>query len=318
MPALFDILLIDDDKDMFHSIKNFAFDKGVKLRFALTLEDGLELLEKNNKILGIILDGKGIIKKTDSPPNPTSAFVHESILQIALLEQKMHKVWPKCVLTAFIDDLFESLDKRIPIFDKKKVAIYENERHRLFDSLIVQIEDSDAVILRKKYRYLFDLMMEKYVPKGTDNSLFKCLSLGENQIISQEDFNLIRSKLLEMILYQLNNVSSNDFPDILFHPQNKNPDFTRFSRYFKGMEIHDYQNKKQILVNGTENNLSRIPNEACAAFDFIKDVTNKKSHYDHHEGYLKHLYQACLYSWISFFLWYVSWVDKKIAENKGT
>ena len=149
--TVYDILMIDDDQDNYHSLKNFASEKNVVLQYSRTLEEGMEELKSNTRILGIILDGKGLLHKDQSDSEANAAFVHEALSQIKLLEERRGKIYPICVLTAWYDNLKESLEPRgIKVFDKKKLAIDENQKDELFSYLMVQATDSVEYIIRSK------------------------------------------------------------------------------------------------------------------------------------------------------------------------
>ncbi len=81
-----EILMIDDDKDNYDSLRNFAARQNIYLRYSKSLEEGLAQLKENDKIVGLILDGKGFITAVQEKGSESSNFVHEALTQIALFE----------------------------------------------------------------------------------------------------------------------------------------------------------------------------------------------------------------------------------------
>ncbi len=75
MSTIITVLMIDDDKDNFDSLKNKAALKGIQLKYAESLEDMLDELKINLEVDAVILDGKGFrkIEKDICPTIPARA-----------------------------------------------------------------------------------------------------------------------------------------------------------------------------------------------------------------------------------------------------
>ncbi|RYE39543.1 MAG: hypothetical protein EOP48_25655, partial [Sphingobacteriales bacterium] len=198
--TVYDLLMIDDDIDNYHALKNYAYEQQVVLKYARTLEEGMQELQTSNRILGIILDGKGLLYKGQHDHQTSAAFVHEAITQISLLEQKRGKTYPKCVLTAWYDNLKESLEGRgIKIFDKKKLANDPAVKKDLFHYLTVQAKDSTEYSIRKKFQSIFSLLDEKYIQADADNAFYRACMAVDSGNADPSDYTIIR-QLYEMVL----------------------------------------------------------------------------------------------------------------------
>lgn len=298
--TVYDILMIDDDQDNYHSLKNFASEKNVVLQYSRTLEEGMEVLKSNTRILGIILDGKGLLHKDQSDSEANAAFVHEALSQIKLLEERRGKIYPICVLTAWYDNLKESLEpRRIKVFDKKKLAIDENQKDELFSYLMVQATDSVEYIIRSKYEAIFKFMDSKFMPANADNAFYKCCLVVENGNPTSSDFTIIR-QLYEMIISSINLKENTFLPNELFKHGRPNLDWTL--RYLGGWEI---KSGGVVIFNSSP---PRVPDHIHDCATFIKEITSAFTH-DYHNKFSTYSYTSALFAWIEFFLWYTAWVN---------
>lgn len=299
--TVYDILMIDDDEDNYHSLKNYASGKSVVLQYSRTLQEGMEKLESNKRILGVILDGKGLLHKSQSDSEATGAFVHEALTQIKLLEEKRGKTYPKCVLTAWYDNLKESLEPRgIKVFDKKKLAINEDQKEELFHYLMVQATDSTEYTIRSKYQAIFQFMDSNYMPDKADNAFYDCCLKVENGNPSSSDFNTIR-KLYEMIIIGIHEKDKMLLPDKVFKGAGR-PNLDWSLRYLGGWEIKE----RGIVI--FDSAPARVPAHIHDCATFIKEISSAFSH-DNHDKFTTYSYTSALFAWIELFLWYTGWVD---------
>ena len=73
------VLMIDDDQTNYDSLKNYAAQAHqVQLLYKQSLEEALVYLKDNKDIVGVIIDGRGHLKKGQGKGDETDAFVHES------------------------------------------------------------------------------------------------------------------------------------------------------------------------------------------------------------------------------------------------
>lgn len=309
--TVFDILIIDDDQGNFFSLNNFAAKKGIVLRYAKSLEEGMKELEDNTRIMGIILDGKGLIHKDDYAGTATSGFVHEALTRIAVLEATRKKEFPKCVLTAWYDNLKESLQGRgVMVFDKKKIALNEQFKHDLFDYLIERCKNTFEYSLREKFRIELTWMDEPYLLTKYEGKLFQVLYSMEYDTGKGLNFNLIR-EIYEQILKNINYFDKTLLPDFLFS-NNGRPNLGWTLRYLEGKDITT--NNGEII---TEKNCFgfRVPDFIHDCAFFVKEITSVFSHANDNR-HAPYAYKAAVFSLLEFIKWYVNWVIEIHSKDK--
>lgn len=302
--AVFDILMIDDDEGNFHSLKNYAAARQVVMRYARTLEEGMQQLQENNRIMGIMLDGKGLVKKGEQESLARTAFVHEALTQIALLEAKREKVFPKLVLTAWYDNLKESLHGRVAVFDKKKLALDENMKQKMFEYLVTHSQDSKEYAVRHKYANELTWMDIPYLYPGSDNKLFTILYAMEKNIVEAHHFNIIRD-LYESVLKGLGEKDPALLPPDLFHRDGR-PNLDWTLRYLGGLPITD-RNKSMVFEKNEKG--ARIPSHVHDCATFIKEITSAFSH-TNPGSFSPYAFKATVFSLLEFLKWYTTYVDQ--------
>lgn len=308
LPAV-EILMIDDDESQYKSLKNYAAIRHqVLLSYARTLEEGERLLRSNNRIMGIILDGKGLIHAGSSAADATEAFVHQALENIKVMEIKMGRSWSKCVLTAWYHQLLPALGKRVKVFDKKNVALQESIKQELFDYLLLQTKETRAYLIRQKYAQVFSWMDVELMPQDCQHHLYSCLEALENQQPETTHLNAIRS-LYEALLKQLHVHDPEGFPAGLFHPDGRiNLEWSLV--YLSGKEVLDRQ--KNILIHRAEKPIP-IPRHLIKSCYFLKEASSTFSHH-YGEGISLHYYQAVLHSFLALLEWYAGWVLSRPAN----
>src|SRR5688572_283844 len=177
MSSTITVLMIDDDKDNFDSLKNKAAFKSIHLKYAESLEEMLEELKINLKIDAIILDGKGFRKKGQIRGSEKEDFVHEALTELKMLEKDQDRVIPKCVYTAWYDQLKDGLESRVKVFDKKKLALDPNLMEDFFNYLHSEVAASSMKKLLNKYQDVFGAFGSKYIPVDKEPLIIRLLSL---------------------------------------------------------------------------------------------------------------------------------------------
>jgi hypothetical protein len=294
--TVFDVLMIDDDIDNYYALKNYSVEKNIVLQYARTLEEGMEILTNNSRILGVILDGKGIIKKNGYSSEASVSFVHESISRIKLLEEKSKKMYSLCVLTAWYDNLKDSLEPRgIKLFDKKKLALQKQLKDELFDFFVEGVNTSVEFYLRKKFETIFNLFDHKIISKDADNIFMNCCIAMEKANAVTADFNGIR-QLFEMILKKINVLNKNLLPDSLMHKDGR-PNLEWAIRYWDGKII---STDKKVIEPASDR---KAPPHIIDCAFFLKEISNALSH-DYPYPYSQFAFTAALFSWMEIFQWY--------------
>lgn len=301
-----EILMIDDDEEQFKALKNYAAIRHqVLLSYARTLEEGEHLLRTNSRIMGIILDGKGLIEAGAAVAEASEAFVHQALETIKVMEIKMGRNWSKCVLTAWYAQLLPGLGKRVRVFDKKSVALQESVKQELFDYLLVQTRDSREYIIRQKYALVFSWMDIDLMPEDCQHRLYHCIEAAENNCPEMAHLNAIRS-LYEAVLKQMHKKDTEGLPASLFHPDGRvNLEWTLLHLSRKDI----YDKFRNIVVHRSDKSIP-MPEHLIKACYFLKEATSKFSH-DYEKGVSLFFYRSVLYAFFSLLEWYAYWAKSK-------
>jgi hypothetical protein len=302
--AVFDILMIDDERGNFEMLRNSFAKREVVLTYAVTLEEGMEKLRANDRIMAIILDGKGFIKRKTEVQTPKESFVHQAISEIEKWEREKDKLYPKCILTAWGDELKNAFDGRpYKIFDKKDLANNESVKKEMFDFLITQVKDTEPYRVRHLYKNEFNWMDERYFSVSPDAKLFQILLSLERKNSQEHNLNLCR-QLFEVVVSEINAKDKSVVPDDLIK-STRGPNLTNILLYWKGKEIRFDRN-----VVYPKNHESRIPEHICVFAQFLKDSTNLGSH-DYRHGLNNYTYTAVVNALLVVLEWYVSLCNRK-------
>lgn len=301
-----EILMIDDDPEQHRALKNYAAIRHqVLLSYARTLEEGEEMLRTNNRIMGIILDGKGLLYAGSNAAEATEAFVHQALETIKEMEIRMQKKWPKCVLTAWYNQLLPGLGTRVKVFDKKTVATDEAVKNELFAYLMVQTKDSREFLIRQKYRTVFAWMDIEWMPADAEHRLYNCIEAAENQNPETSHLNAIRS-LYEAILKKIHEKDPEGLPANVFHADGRvNLEWTLL--YLGRKDIYD---KNKVVIIPRSQRAVPMPGHVLKTCYFLKDVSSRFSH-DYDEKISLYFYQSVLNALLSLLEWYVQWARSK-------
>lgn len=305
------VLMIDDDPDNFHSAKNAAANYGFVLHYSDNLVYGLEKIKKDKRILAVILDGKGFINPNQERGSDHQSFITEAISELKLLEREEKRFIPKCVYTAWYDQLIDSLEGLIKVFDKKKLSISSLGLKEMFDFLATEIDKTEEYKVRIKFQNVFDAISKSNSPIKNDSFLFSALSLVDSNKIEKTNFNNVRD-LLEIFFISLNQKDKSLLPNQFFDDANM-PDLSLCIRYLSGKKINDKEGKMiyPFLKGG------RIPSHIAYAIEFLKNSTSALSHKNY--DYIKwdsYAYKSCVYSLCEIWLWYGSRIDKISNKKK--
>ena len=287
------VLMIDDEQTNFDSLKNYAAEvHQIQLLYKKSLEEGLIYLRGNKEVLGVILDGRGHLKKGQDKGEESDAFVHESLTEIKLLEQSLNLKWGKIVYTAWKEKLDHTLEGRgVNVYSKQKVASDTELKSKMFNDLKHQIKKLPQSKLREKYVKYFSFVNRNNV-KVDDSLLFFVLRKTEEN----EDpfpFNNVRSILEAMYKY----LKQNGFlPKDLF--QNKSPNLTSVSRYLRGMEVIDYRTK---VILHKKRGQAPVPRHIGDQINYLHQVANNRSHQAQTIGF--NTYKSCVFALLSFMDW---------------
>jgi hypothetical protein len=283
------ILMVDDQKDVFESLKDRARKFRIILHHEEYLADAIERLRTDKKMLGVIIDGKGFTSKNQIRGDETSAFVGEMITKIAVLEDREGRSIPKVVLTAWYDELKETIPSHVRVFDKKRINEDEHALSEFFDHIRSEIKKAPEYKIRDTYRNIFEVVNRKefeYSSESLDSRLLNLLSIYESRIFNYKDYYLIRS-LLENIFIALKNLKV--LNEGQFYSSGK-PDHAACLKYIES-------NSKRI------HDANLFPNHIYSCFNFVKYVHNELSHIDDNIPNTKYAFDACVSSCLEILIW---------------
>lgn len=300
--------MIDDDKDNFDSLKNKAALKGILLKYAESLEEMLDELKANLQIDGVILDGKGFRKKGQVKGTEKEDFVHEALTELKMLEREQDRIIPKCVYTAWYDQLKDGLESRVRVFDKKKLALDNNLMDEFFDFLLSEVAVSSANKIRIKYADVLAGIGGKYLPADKELSIIKLLSAIENNDpIKQSDFNTVRD-ILESVFKRANAIEAAFIPNDLIKPDGR-PNLEWCYRYLSGLstDVKDINNNviNQYLVKP-----SIVPSHISRSIDYVKQISSILSH-NYQDKWSALSFKSTVLALAEIIIWFKNYIDSK-------
>lgn len=302
------ILMIDDDRDNFDSLKNKAAYKGIMLKYAESLEEMLDELKANLQIDAVILDGKGFRKKGQMKGTEKEDFVHEALTELKILEREQDRIIPKCVYTAWYDQLKDSLESRVRVFDKKKMALDSNLMDEFFGYLQNEVAASSYKKIRLKYKDVLACYGSKYIPSTEEASLIKLLSLAEsNDPVKDSDFNSIRLRL-EAILKRANTIDAAFIPNDLIKPDGR-PNLEWCYRYLLGLAT-DVRDASNTVVNSYPAKTPIVPQHISRSLDYVKQVSSIFSH-TYVDVWTPFSFKSTTLALAEIIIWFKNYIDSK-------
>lgn len=300
------VLMIDDVKDNYDSLKNKAALKGILLKYAETLEEMLEELRANPRIDAVILDGKGFLKKGQIRGTDREDFVHEALTELKMLEREQDRIIPKCVYTAWYDQLKDGLESRVRVFDKKKLALDTALMDEFFDFLHSEVAVSSAKKIRTKYAKVLAGFDSKYLPADKESSVIKLLSTIENNDpVKQSDFNIIRD-VFESFLKKANAISL--LPDDLIKPGGR-PNLEWCCMYLSGKKT-DIKDASENIVKTYPKTSSRVPEHIGSSIFYVKQISSIFSH-DYKDTWTQLTFKSTVLALAEIIIWFKNYIDSK-------
>ena len=304
------ILMIDDDKDNFDSLKNKAAYKGIILRYAESLEDMLEVLQSNLQIDGVILDGKGFRKRGQIKGTEKEDFVHEALTELKILEREQDRIIPKCVYTAWYDQLKDGLESRVRVFDKKKLALEASLMDEFFDFLHNEVAASSAKKIRIKYSSVLAGVGGKYIPADKETSIIQILSVAEsNDPVQQNDFNSVRD-ILESILKRANAIDPSFIPNDLIKPDRR-PVLEWCIRYLAGLTT-DVKDANSKIINSYPAKIPITSAHISRTIEYVKQISSILSH-NYPDAWTSLSFKSAAFALAEIIIWFKNYIDIKYS-----
>lgn len=299
------VLMTDDDKDNFNSLKNKAAHQGILLKYAESLEEMLELLRKDLQIDAVILDGKGFRKAGQAKGTEKEDFVHEALTELRILEKEQNRIIPRCVYTAWYDQLKDALESRVHVFDKKKLALDAKLMNDMFEFLKSEVAASSNKQVRLKYKDVLACYGGKYIPATEEASIIQILSLAEsNDLVKDSDFTSVRLRF-EAILMRAREIDTALLPNDLFKPDGR-PNLEWCIRYLSGL-VTEVRNGTTIM-NSYPAKASIVSQHISRSMDYVKNVTSILSH-PYTDAWTPFSFKSAALALAEIIIWFKHYID---------
>ncbi len=307
--------MIDDDVNNFLTLSSRARKRNIILKYSKSKEGAEQDIIGNRKIAAVIIDGKGYLKEDQVKGSEKTDFVFQVMTMLKEIEIREERRIPKVVLTAFDNELKESLESSVRVFSKSEVSLNDKD---FFDYVIDEIKNNVDYKIRTTYIDLFktvnDDIFNKTYPDA-DSKLFELISEYESKKKTKDKFNLLRL-LLEEIFLALNNLNKNYIPDNLINKQNNLPDQNKCIAYIKGIPVlkdnsKDKNDPNNILYKALLRNEKNLyPDFIIYCFDYVKKLSNILSH-PNFNNYSENLFNSGCLSLFEI----LKWINKKLKEG---
>ena len=176
-------LIIDDKIDYCNALAGNARNARILLQFATNLEDGIEILRKNNKIEFVILDGKCFQNSDSENSNITVDNIpHRAKELIENVNRDQNREIGYCVNTGYVDDLKSSFEGIFEVFDK------DNSSENLFNYIIKIVSNSSTNKLKKQYNDCFTAFENGFIDKKYEYLLIEILQCLEKKDYKKKNF----------------------------------------------------------------------------------------------------------------------------------
>ena len=166
---VYKVLIIDDDPDVYDTIKHIANKKNIDLKWFGFKEDGVPFLEEND-IDGVILDAKGKISIDDTEED--IGFFHQ------VLENETIKKYPRVFYTGIKDIVEKKLhqyNSSVPVFGK-------DETDKMFDALRALIEKRAEYKIEIDYAEYFIIFDDYYLDRSLKKHLIRIINNVKNGV----------------------------------------------------------------------------------------------------------------------------------------
>lgn len=202
------ILIIDDDPAYCQTFKNMAAQYAFDLIFAHSLEEGIELLQANRRLLAVVLDGHCFWGSGQSEP-PKVNFVYHALHALDDLEREQQRLIPRCVNTEQPAEFREELQGLVKVLDK------QGDAGVLFRWIRKVISELPETRIREEYDDIFE-HAQKIFNHLEEDELIGLLLFGETPVEADISANIavlrrLLEKLTDICAVQLLNEDPRDY-----------------------------------------------------------------------------------------------------------
>jgi len=166
------ILLIDDDPELTKVI----VDEARNYRFIVSafnnLKQGIDFLEKHQKIKAVVLDSRCALDEEQKPDSIKTNFVFQAMEDIKEIKHRQDRLIPFCVFSDKTFDLHNDLDGIAPVFNKS------DGFEPLFQYLQTVVGQLPEMLVREKFDVVFGFIAD-FMTDEDDDLMESLLMKGE-------------------------------------------------------------------------------------------------------------------------------------------
>ncbi len=212
----YNILLIDDEKEVCESLIDFAsqfgiakFDADIIITDRQSWQDGAELLEKEY-FHALILDARCMIETDQVDDN--FDFLTIALERLKEIEQKQDRHIPFVINTGYFGEKEVQMMQRLITERRGKIFSKTLPKDEMFKYLVTEIENSDNTKIEKDYSDIFEVFDKGYLGSSFRIELFKILKTLNKDSKNQENLRAVRV-IQDEIYNTLNRKNSSIVPN---------------------------------------------------------------------------------------------------------
>ena len=192
----YNILLIDDEKEVCESLIDFAnqigiakFDADIIITDRQNWQDGAELLEKEY-FHALILDARCMIETDQVDDN--FDFLTIALERLKEIERKQDRHIPFVINTGYFGEKEVQMMQRLITERRGKIFSKTLPKDEMFQYLVTEIEDSENTKIEKDYPDIFEVFDKGYLGSSFRIELFKILKTLNKDSKNQENLRAVR------------------------------------------------------------------------------------------------------------------------------
>ncbi len=303
----YNILLIDDEKEVCESLIDFAsqigiakFDADIIITDRQNWQDGAELLEKEY-FHALILDARCMIDNEQVDDN--FDFLTIALERLKEIEQKQDRHIPFVINTGYFGEKEVQMMQRLITERRGKIFSKTLPKDGMFQYLVAEIEISENTKIEKEYADVFEIFDKGYLEASLRNDLLTIIKKLNDKANVKNNFNPLR-KFIEAIYGKIKAKDTNLIPDAVYYGRGGigiNLEWTW--RYLSGMSVN---------VDRTS-----LPFQTTALFSEhisknVKTVEELSSTISHlyPKDVTTYAYKSAVFALLEILLWFKKLMDK--------
>lgn len=294
----YNILLIDDEKEVCESLIDFAsqfgiakFDADIIITDRQSWQDGAELLEKEY-FHALILDARCMIETDQVDDN--FDFLTIVLERLKVIEQKQDRHIPFVINTGYFGEKEVQMMQRLITERRGKIFSKTLPKNEMFEYLIAEIEEAENTKIEKQYADVFEVFDKGYLDATFRAHLLKLLktSNSDDSTEIKKNLALLRS-LQEQVFQTLNRKDNQIVPDSVVNS------FRAIHRHLSGNRDRNrnYQTTTTVWQNNWIENLSECLYE-------VTSDNGSHNPYDNTSLPNKYAVQSLTFAFLEQLLWF--------------